>query len=97
MAQIAWHSGRYGGAGVDYAWIPNIIVGLQYTHGNIDRRVDGSVPFQGTDDRRVGGKIGVVESRISFKLWRGTIASRVGILIGHAASMMLGKSERKLL
>ena len=66
-----WHSGWYGGAGVDYAWTPNIIVGLQYTHVNINSRVDGSVPFQGIDDRRVGGKIDMVEARVSFKLWSG--------------------------
>jgi len=65
------HSGWYAGAGVDYAWTPNIIVGIQYTHVNIDSRVDGSVPFPDVDDRRVGGKIDMVEARVSLKLWNG--------------------------
>jgi outer membrane immunogenic protein len=66
-----WHNGWFGGGGVEYALTPSIVVGVQYTHINVNDRIDSALPANPIENRNVGAKVDMVEARVSFKLWEG--------------------------
>jgi hypothetical protein len=48
------------------------VVGLQYTHVNVNDRVDTATPANPVENRNVGAKVvDMVEARVSFKLGEG--------------------------
>jgi outer membrane immunogenic protein len=61
----ATHNGWYAGAGIDYAWFNNFIVGVEYTHYDFDNADHNGGPS--TDYRSVGATADVVRARASFK------------------------------
>jgi outer membrane immunogenic protein len=63
-----WHDGWYGGAGVEWAWTPNIHFGLQYTHIQLKTQDDMTLAG-GLQNRTVNDRIDMIEARINLKLW----------------------------
>jgi len=61
------HNGWFAGVGVEYALLPLVIVGLEYTHIQANEGTDISTPLGGIDDRIVGTKINTVRGRVSIK------------------------------
>lgn len=71
-----WHNGWYARAGVEWAWTQSVHFGVEYTHINIDDKLDlESQTFVGfppaVDSRIVGDKIDMVMATATFKLWSG--------------------------
>jgi len=68
----SWHDGWYAGGGVEWAFTPSIWLGVDYTHVEVNRRLDIGIPATvPTSDRSQGGTIDMVRAKISFKLWEG--------------------------
>ena len=66
-----WHNGWFGGAGLEYALTPDIVLGVQYTHINVNNHTETVAPVNLVEDRNISAKIDMVEARVSFKLWSG--------------------------
>jgi outer membrane immunogenic protein len=63
------HNGFYIGGGVEYALMPNVIVGLEYVHVDLDSRIHSLSGGAGVE-RLIDPDLDIVRARLSFKLGR---------------------------
>jgi outer membrane immunogenic protein len=64
------NGGWYAGGGVEWQFKPNMILGVEYRHIELDTERHDSVRFPGSDDRNVDATVDTIQARLTVKLGR---------------------------
>lgn len=75
------HGGWYAGAGIEYfvtkLWMSDVIIGAEYQHIELDRKLDISSDGNPNDSRYYRASVDLVRARLVFKFMPGAAAGAV--------------------